>query len=243
MNPIRVGVNGAQGRMGSLSAEAVDRADDLDLVFTADRNDDLAVSIEKSGAEVVVDFTVPQAVFKNTMTVIQKGARPVVGTTGLTGEELEKIGKEIAEKKTGGIVAPNFSMGAVLMMKLAAEAANYYPDCEIIEMHHERKIDAPSGTSILTAEKIRGGRKKGTRPTGNDSSEEKGSRGSVHHGTRVHSVRLPGRVAHQEVIFGGAGESLLIRHDAVSRECFMPGLLLAIRRVVTLSALEVGLRL
>jgi 4-hydroxy-tetrahydrodipicolinate reductase len=256
MSTIKVGVNGARGRMGQITVSAVEAiavettgADGMSLAFGADKGDDLAALIAESQADVVVDFTIPAVVRDSVMTIIEAGARPVVGTTGLNQDDLEAIDAALKAVKLGGIVAPNFSVGAVLMMKLAAEAAAHFEACEIIEQHHPGKLDAPSGTAILTAGKIArmrppGGKEKPDAPPGAGPSpalNALSSRGEVFDGIPVHSVRMPGRVAHQEVIFGGTGETLTIRHDSISRECFVPGILLAIRRVMDLTGLEVGL--
>jgi 4-hydroxy-tetrahydrodipicolinate reductase len=239
--PLRVGVNGAAGRMGRITVVAIETAADQEVAFRVDSEDDLAAGIADSGADVVVDFTLPSVVFENVRTIIRCGARPVVGTTGLTADDLETIDASLRERGLGGIVAPNFSLGAVLSMKLAELAAPLFAECEIIEMHHEKKVDAPSGTAILTAERIAAAAACGkTSPAAAGGGE--GSRGGLFSGIPVHSVRLPGKMAHQEVIFGGMGETLTIRHDALSRECFLPGILHAIRRVSGISGLEIGLQ-
>lgn len=229
-----VGVNGAAGRMGKVTVAGIESQGDLELAFTTDKGDDLGRSIIEAGADVVVDFTVPEAVFRNTMTIIESGARPVVGTTGLTEDELEAIDTALRKRNLGGMAAPNFSLGALLMMKFAQEAARHMEACEIVELHHERKIDSPSGTSLLTAEKITGN----LRPRPEDTALSRGlARGAV----RIHSLRLPGQMAHQQVIFGGPGESLTLSHNAISRECFVPGILRAIREVSRCNGLQRGL--
>lgn len=235
---MRVGVNGFRGKMGAVTMAAVKNSDDMELVFGLDADDDLGRGIDEHQPDVVVDFTVPAAVFTNTMTIIEHGARPVIGTTGLGEEQLDKVRRALEERSMGGIVAPNFSLGALLMMKMASEAAVHFEACEIIEQHHPRKLDAPSGTALLTADLVS---RRETRS--GDSGRDDPSRGGLHQGIRVHSVRLPGRMAHQEVIFGGPGETLTLRHDAISRECFVPGILLAIRRVGDVDGLEVGLKI
>lgn len=247
MSTIKVGVNGARGRMGQITvaaveATAVETAGSMSLAFGADKGDDLAALIAESQADVVVDFTIPAVVCDSVMTIVESGARPVVGTTGLKPEDLDAVDAALKTRGLGGIVAPNFSVGAVLMMKLAAEAAAHFEACEIIEQHHPGKLDAPSGTAILTAGKVArllppGGEEVPDAPPRAGSP----SRGEVFDGIAVHSVRIPGRIAHQEVIFGGTGETLTIRHDSISRECFVPGILLAIRRVMDLTGLEIGL--
>jgi len=237
MSPIKVGVNGAKGRMGIISIAAVKNAEDMELAFGLDAGDDLGGGIDAFKPQVVVDFTTPSAVFANTMAIIDHGVRPVIGTTGLTEKELGAVRRRLEEKKIGGIVAPNFSLGALLMMKMASIGAEHFDSCEIIEQHHARKVDAPSGTARLTAKIISEGR-----PKGELSSGSAASRGGVHEGIRIHSIRLPGRMAHQEVIFGGEGETLTIRHDSISRESFVPGIVQAIRRVLEIEGLEVGLK-
>ncbi len=238
--PLRVGVNGAAGRMGAITVAAIEAASDQEVAFRTDSEDNLAAEISSSGADVVIDFTLPAVVFENVQTIIRCGTRPVVGTTGLTATDLETIDASLRERNLGGIVAPNFSLGAVLSMKLAELAAPLFADCEIIEMHHEKKVDAPSGTAILTAERIAAAA--GKTPSASGGGGE-GSRGALFSGIPVHSIRLPGKMAHQEVIFGGMGETLTIRHDALSRECFVPGILHAIRRVSGITGLEVGLQI
>ena len=201
---------------------------------------DLQSSIRESGAEVVVDFTAPGAVFGNTEAIIGMGVRPVIGTSGLLPEEVEELKVLATGKKIGGIIAPNFAVGAVLMMKFAAEAAKHLPDVEIIELHHEKKADAPSGTAIKTAAMISVSRGK---PSEISRGKEilPGARGARAEEVPIHSVRLPGLVAHQEVLFGGSSQTLSIRHDSIHRESFMPGVCLACRKVMDLDQLVYGL--
>ncbi len=202
---IDVAVSGAAGRMGETVCAAVERADDMALVGRADPLLGVALQDVLGDADVVVDFTQPDTAIHNARLCIEAGVHCVMGTTGAAFARLEGIGP-------GNLfVAPNFAIGAVLMMEAAKLAARHMPECEVVELHHDRKLDAPSGTAKRTAELIR----------------EAG--GNVHE--PIHSVRLPGLVAHQEVIFGGEGQTLTIRHDSISRESFMPGVLLAIRRV------------
>jgi len=245
MNTIRVGINGADGRMGRLVAHTVEHdAADMDLVLRTDVGDDLKARLHATPVDVVVDFTVPSVVFGNTMTIIESGARAVVGTTGLTADQVAAIDDAVGRAGTSAIIAPNFSLGAVLMMRLAREAAAFYRDCEIIELHHEKKVDAPSGTAKMTAREIAAAwRTEAGTQRNADAGATQPSRGMDSDGIQVHSVRLPGKMAHQEVIFGGTGETLTIRHDALSRECFAPGVLWAIRRVLEIEGLEVELAL
>jgi len=231
---IKVIVNGAQGRMGRVTEEAISQHEDFTLVAALNKKDDLAAQIAKHDADVVVDFTVPQAVFANAQTIIAAGARPVIGTTGLTDQQIETLANECQRKKLGAVIAPNFSLGAVLMMRYAQDAAKYLDDVEIIEMHHPLKLDAPSGTAIKTAHmmaKVRDQQK-----NQNDSA-----RGANYYNIPIHSVRLPGLFAHQMVIFGGYGETLTIKHDSTDRRAMMPGVCLACRKVMNLDSLIYGL--
>ncbi len=215
-NIIKVIVNGAKGKMGQETVKAVQKETDLMLVGQTDAGDDLAQVIKATGAEVVVDFTTPLTVMANIKTILQSGARGVVGTTGITEENLREV-RDLADKhKTGCLIAPNFAIGAVLMMQFAQQAIKYMPSAEIIEFHHEAKLDKPSGTSERTAHLM-----------GKD--------------VPIHSVRLPGLVAHQEVIFGGLGQTLTLRHDSISRESFMPGVIMAIRKIIKMKGLVHGL--
>ncbi|MBA2419715.1 MAG: 4-hydroxy-tetrahydrodipicolinate reductase [Thermoleophilaceae bacterium] len=213
---IGVAVSGAAGRMGRTVCEAVESADDLQLCGRADPALDTPLADVLGEAEVVVDFTTPETALANARECLEAGVHCVIGTTGADLTELEGVGS------ANLFYAPNFAIGAVLMMEAARLAAPHMPECEIVELHHDQKLDAPSGTAIRTAELI----------------AEAG--GSVHE--PIHSVRLPGLVAHQEVIFGGVGQTLSIRHDTISRESFMPGVLLAVRRIGSLDQrLTVGL--
>ena len=240
MSVIKVLVNGARGRMGCEVVAAVGLDQQLQLAGESDLGDDLESAIRESGAEVVVDFTAPGAVLGNAKVIIRMGVRPVIGTSGLLPEEVEKLKDLAAEKKIGGIIAPNFAVGAVLMMKFAAEAVKHLPDVEIIEMHHEKKTDAPSGTAIKTAAMISASR---TNPSEISQGKEilLGARGARADEVPIHSVRLPGLVAHQEVLFGGSSQTLSIRHDSIHRESFMPGVCLACRKVMDLDQLVYGL--
>lgn len=259
---IRVLVTGAAGRMGLEVLKTVWMADETELVGAIDvqgagrdiglmmgmgemglsLRSDLTGALDDLHPDVMVDFTSPQVVAKNVNLALQAGVRPVVGTTGLDAVELEKI-KELADAKgVGCVIAPNFAIGALLMIKFAAEAARYMPHVEIIELHHDRKLDAPSGTALMTAEKI--SKVRGDFQQGLTTETEKiacSRGGRFDGGIRLHSIRLPGLVAHQEVIFGGLGQTLTIRHDSISRESFMPGVLVAIRKVMDLNRMVYGL--
>jgi 4-hydroxy-tetrahydrodipicolinate reductase len=240
---IRVGVLGARGRMGVEVCKAVDGAQDLELVAQVDDGDWL-FNASDAAAEVVVDFTTPDVVMDNLHWCIDQGINVVVGTSGFTEQRLERVREWLAHKpEVGVIIAPNFGIGAVLMMEFAARAARFFESVEIIEQHHPRKIDAPSGTALSTASAIAAARAAANMPDMPDATKEEmtGSRGADVNGVRVHSVRASGLVAHQEVLFGTAGEILTIRHDSLDRASFMPGVLLAIREVVKRPGLTVGL--
>jgi len=237
---IRILVNGAQGKMGQQTVSAVKADKELELVAELGKQDNLLEAIKNSQAEVVVDFTTASAAYENAKQIIEVGVHPVIGTSGFLPEQIKEIVTACHEKKLGGIIAPNFSIGAVLMMKFSKDTAHYFKDVEIIELHHDGKEDSPSGTAIKTSEMITAGR--GKIPEKKVGTETlKGARGATNHGISIHSVRLPGLVAHQEVIFGGIGETLTIRHDSINRECFMPGVLLACKKVVGLDKLVYGL--
>jgi 4-hydroxy-tetrahydrodipicolinate reductase len=209
---IRVVVSGAAGRMGETVCKAVAEADDLELAGRADPALDTPLDDLLAEADVVVDFTTPDAAPANVRACVEAGTHAVVGTTGFDLDELRATAEAVrGDSGANVLVAPNFAIGAVLMMRFAAEAARHMPECEIVELHSERKLDAPSGTASRTAELVR----------------EAG--GNVHE--PIHSVRLPGLVAHQEVLLGGEGQTLAIRHDSLDRTSFMPGVLLAARRV------------
>lgn len=239
--PIRVLVSGAKGQMGQQSVAAVRAEAEMELVGESDLGDDLAEIIGSSGAQVVIDFTSPDAAYPNASIIIEAGVHPVIGTTGFKPEEVTQLQERCRKQKLGGVIAPNFALGAVLMMRFAQEAARFMPYVEIIELHHDGKAEAPSGTSIATAERIALVRPE--RPALKVESRElkPGARGAQGYPVPIHSVRLPGHVAHQEVILGGLGESLRIRHDSISRESFMPGVMLAVKKVVTLKELVHGL--
>ncbi|WP_018133275.1 4-hydroxy-tetrahydrodipicolinate reductase [Effusibacillus pohliae] len=258
---IRVVVVGAKGRMGREVVKTVLNDPQLELAGAVDRTlhqvdvgsvlglgdigvpfaNRLGECLVQSNADVMIDFTNPAAVRDNVYTALEYGVRPVVGTTGMSQDDLLAWDRILREKGIGGIVAPNFAIGAILMMKFAAMAARYLPHVEIIELHHDQKLDAPSGTALKTAEMIAAERQSVRQ--GHPDEEEKlaGARGADFDGMRIHSVRLPGYVAHQEVIFGGVGQTLTIRHDSISRESFMPGVALAAKKVMELTGLVYGL--
>lgn len=237
---IRVLVNGSQGKMGQEVIKVIQNNASLNLVATSGKNDNLYDKIKSSQAEVVIDFTTPSAVYENTQTIIKAGAHPIIGTTGLTSDQVEKLKQACAEKKLGGIIAPNFSIGAVLMMLFSKQAAQYFPNVEIIEFHHTAKKDSPSGTAVKTADMIAEAH---TIAAPQQAAHEivAGARGAVRHNVTIHAVRLPGFVASQEVIFGGLGETLRISHNPIHREAFMEGILLACKKVMALDRLVFGL--
>ncbi len=241
--PIRVGVLGARGRMGQQVCQAVDGADDLDLVAMVDAGDWL-FSVADAGAQVLVDFTHPDVVMDNVRFAVDQGIHAVVGTTGVTAQRLDTIRTWLADTpELGVLVAPNFGIGAVLSMRFAQLAARYYESAEVIELHHPGKADAPSGTAVRTAELIAQARAGAGLATVPDATTQAldGARGTDVDGIRVHSLRIAGMVAHQEIVFGTEGETLTIRHDSLSRSSFMPGVLLGVRSVAARPGLTVGL--
>ncbi|WP_377105119.1 4-hydroxy-tetrahydrodipicolinate reductase [Propionicimonas sp. T2.31MG-18] len=238
---MRVAVFGAGGRMGAEVCRAVEAADDLELVAAVDAGDDRS-TVE--AADVVVDFTVPDAVMNNVAWCVERGIHMVVGTTGFTQERLDRVRELTAARPgVGVLVAPNFSIGAVLMMHFAEQAARFFESAEIIELHHPNKVDAPSGTAQATATRIgRARAEAGLGPVPDaTTSGLPGARGAKVAGIHVHGVRLRGLIAHQEVLFGAEGETLTIRHDSLDRAGFMPGVLAAVRAVGGLPGLTVGI--
>ena len=240
---IKVGVLGANGRMGSEVVKAVSSAQGLDLVATLDVGDSLE-KLVTSGAEVVVDFTTPDAVMGNLDFLVKAGINVVVGTTGFDEKRIEKIQSLLKDHPAVGVlIAPNFAIGAVLMMEFAEKAARYFESAEIIELHHPDKVDAPSGTASRTAQLMSQARKNAglsKMPDATTTSID-GARGAIVGDVPVHSVRARGLVAHQEVIFGGLGETLTIRHDSLDRAGFMPGVILGIRKIIENPGLIHGL--
>lgn len=232
---ITVIVNGANGRMGQETVAAIQADPELSLVGALTHADDLADKLRTLKPDVVVDFTTPQSVFHNTKTIIDAGIRPVIGTSGLTIPQITELQDLCERQRLGGIIAPNFSIGAILMMRMAQLAAPYFPDAEIIEYHHTGKKDAPSGTALKTAQLI-GEYRKGT-----PVEKQGASRGVEEAGVTIHSVRLPGFVAAQTVIFGGDEETLTIEHHSTHRKSFMPGVRLACKKVMSLHAMVYGL--
>ena len=236
---MRVGVLGATGRMGRATCQAVEDAADLELVAAVARATGVG-ELLGAGAEVVVDFSRPEATAAAGRALLAEGVHLVSGTTGLADEVMDELANLAGKADHGNLVwAPNFALGAVLAMHFAAVAGRFYPAAEVIELHHQGKADAPSGTALRTARAIAAARDRGEAPAGSESVT--GVRGGEVDGVRVHSVRLPGLVAHQEVIFGGQGEVLTLRHDSLDRSSFMPGVLLAVRAVADRPGVTVGL--
>lgn len=239
---MRVAVFGAKGRMGAEVCAAVEAAADLELVAAVDAGDDR--SAVEQNAEVVVDFTTPDAVMDNLAWCIERGIHAVVGTTGFTYERLASVREQLAAKpEVGVVIAANFSIGAVLMMHFAEQAARFYESAEIIELHHPNKVDAPSGTAQATAGRIAAERAEAGLGSVPDATATglPGARGADVQGIHVHSVRLRGLIAHQEVLFGAEGETLTIRHDSLDRASFMPGVLLGIRNTASRPGLTLGI--
>ncbi len=246
---MRIAFIGAYGKMGQSMMQGVIAADDMDVVGAVDINGfgrdiaeivggekrgvlieaDMAEMIETKHPDILIDFTTPKAVKQDIEIALRHKKHIIVGTTGLSEEELREIDEKARKANRVVFVVPNFALGAVLMMNFAAAAAKHFPMVEVIELHHDQKKDAPSGTAIKTLEMMAREREKIRQGQVDEVEQIKGSRGGEYEGMRVHSVRLPGFVAHQEVIFGGRGQTLTIRHDSMNRESFVPGVLLAIR--------------
>ncbi len=260
MAKIKVLVTGACGKMGQEVVKAVLKDNDLTLVSAVDiRNvgkdigsvlggellgvevrGDLEEALHLDKPEVIVDFTIPMTILQNIQISLQAKVHAVVGTTGLSTQDLQEISDWCNTYGANVLVAPNFAIGALLMMRFAAEAAKYFPQVEIIELHHDQKLDAPSGTSIKTAEMIMNSRSESSKESIGEE-KIKGVRGGEMGGIHLHSIRLPGLIAHQEVIFGGQGQTLTIRHDSLSRECFMPGVVFAVKNISRRPGLTYGL--
>jgi 4-hydroxy-tetrahydrodipicolinate reductase len=237
---MRVGVLGAKGKVGATMVQAVEAADDLTFTAGVDAGDPLSLLID-SQTEVVIDFTHPDVVMDNLKFLIDNGIHAVVGTTGFTDERLSQVKAWLADKPGAVLIAPNFAIGAVLSMHFAKQAARFFESAEVIELHHPHKADAPSGTAARTARLIAEARK-GLPPNPDATSTGlEGARGADVDGIPVHSVRLAGLVAHQEVLFGTQGETLTIRHDSLDRTSFVPGVLLAVRTIRERPGLTVGL--
>ena len=249
---IRVIIAGFKGKMGQAACQMVLADPALDLVAVIDPSDKVdswqgvPVYNDKEtligiSADVWVDFTTPAVAYENTRFALENGFAPVVGTTGFTSQEIEELKEFSRSKNLGGLIAPNFALGAVLLMQFAAQAAKYFPNVEIIELHHDKKKDAPSGTAIKTAELMAQVRESVQQGASDEEELIAGARGANFDGMRIHSVRLPGLVAHQEVIFGNQGEGLTLRHDSYDRSSFMTGVNLGIKEVVKRHELVYGL--
>lgn len=262
---IKVLVCGAAGKMGQAVVRAVSAEAGLKLVSAIDRPDNpnigtdvgllcnigevgvslssgLKQAISKTSPDVMVDFTMPEIVFANAEIALKAGIRPVIGTTGMSKDDIKELSKLAKQNATGTIVAPNFALGAVLMMKFAKEASKYFGHAEIIEFHHDKKLDAPSGTAIKTAELMSEARKEFGRGSVKGKETIKGARGAAADANiHIHSVRLPSLIAHEEVLLAGTGQLLTLRHDSYDRTSFMPGVLLAIKKVINLDHLIYGL--
>ena len=240
---IKVAVLGARGRMGSEAVRAIEAAEDMTLVATLGRGDDLH-ELVTAGATHVVDLTVPDATEANVRFAVQHGIHAVVGATGWDDDRLDRLRPLLGEHPDVGVlIAPNFALGAVLAMRFAEMAAPYFTSAEVVELHHPRKLDAPSGTAAHTAARMATARRAARVPESPDATESDplGARGADVHGIRVHAVRLQGLTAHQEVLLGNSGEQLTIRHDSFDRSSFMPGVLLGLRQVADRPGLTHGL--
>ena len=258
---IRVVLTGAAGKMGKEVVKAIGRAEGLELVGAVSPNHagedigtiagldplgvaltpDLDAVLAATKPDVLVDFTNPDVVKGITLTALRHGVRPVVGSTGLSPADLDEIRVLTEAQGLGTLIAPNFAIGALLMMQFAQKAAQYFDHAEIIELHHNQKLDAPSGTAVKTAEVMLQAQPAFGATNVKDTEKLAGARGGETGGIRIHSVRLPGLLAHQEVMFGGLGQVLTIKHDAMSRDCYMPGVLLGIRKVMQIQGLVYGL--
>jgi 4-hydroxy-tetrahydrodipicolinate reductase len=256
-SPIRVAVHGAVGRVGQEVLRAVDSAQDMTLTVAIDRvpqaettglplhvpyYNDVREALNHAPSDVIVDFSLAAASLAMVPLALSAGARPVIGTTGITEEQVAYLDGLCRKHKRGGFLAPNFTIGAVLLTKLAALAAPYFDYVDLIEEHHEMKVDAPSGTALGIAKAIHEAHPERFSYNNPEREPVPGTRGADYEGISIHSARLPGRMAHHQVTFGGPGQSLTLRHDTNNRECYMPGVLMAVRKVVELNdGLTVGL--
>lgn len=258
---INVVIAGPRGKMGSEAVKMVRQEENFQLVACIDRKndgmrledieglpninvpiyEDTKTCFEETDADILIDLTVPAVAYEHTKSALEHDVRPVIGTTGFTEVQLEDLKNLAKEKRLGGLIAPNFAIGAVLMMQFSKMAAKYLPNVEIIEKHHDRKRDAPSGSAVKTAELIKEARSYKSQGHPEEKETFPGARGAEYEGMRIHSVRLPGLVAHQEVVFGGAGQTLSIKHDSYNRESFMDGIKLAMEEVMELEELIYGM--
>lgn len=230
---IKVIINGYKGKMGQEAVKAVTAEKNMQLVATCGRDDSLAKAIKTHNAQVVVDLTHPTSVKQNVITILENGAHAVVGTTGLTETDLNDIQTLAQSKQKAAIVCPNFAIGAILMMQLAAQAAKHLPEVEIIEYHHNQKVDAPSGTAIKSAEVIACSNPNINSTPLTQKEVITGSRGAMHKNIPIHAVRLPGQVADQDIILGGLGQTLTLSHRTSSRDAFMPGIIHCINKAAS----------
>lgn len=251
---IKVIIAGPRGKMGKEAIQMIEDTKEFQLVACLDRKnsegtndssipvyEDTEKCFSEVEADVLVDLTTPEVGFSHTEAALRHGIRPVVGTSGFKPEEISELEKLAATKKLGCIIAPNFAVGAVLLMQFAKMAAKYFPDVEIIEKHHDQKLDAPSGTAMKTLELIKENRTSKAQGHPNEKETLAGARGGESDGIRVHSVRLPGLVAHEEVLFGGNGQLLTLKHDSMNRQSFMEGIKMSINEVMELNHLVYGL--
>lgn len=261
MEKIKIIVAGPRGRMGSEAVKLVERTEQFELVAVVDHKhggkllseldgvstlpvpvfSDITTCLTEVKADVLIDLTTPEVGMHHTKTALEFGVRPVVGTTGFTQENLAELEDLCQEKEMGCIIAPNFALGAVLMMKFSQLAGRYFQDVEILELHHDKKLDAPSGTAVKTAEMIAQVREEKSQGHPDEKETLPGARGADFSGMRIHSVRLPGLIAHQQVMFGAQGQTLTIRHDSYDRVSFMSGVKLAVDTVMNLQTLVYGL--
>lgn len=235
----RIIVNGARGKMGVLACETLSEHTDFVVAGALSRHDNLAEAIDKLNANIVIDLTRADCVYRNALTIIECGAHPVIGTSGLTAEQVDELKQLCDAKQLGGIIAPNFSLGAILMMRFAAIAARYIDHVEIIEAHHPQKFDAPSGTAKKTAALINEGR--AAKAGFSAEKDKQGLEGITLPEIPIHSIRLPGILANQQVIFGNQGETLTLSHNSLDRSCFKSGILLCCQKVTELNSLVYGL--
>lgn len=236
--PISILVNGAFGKMGRLCVQTLRQHSDFSVVAECGRLDDLAIQLNKHRPDVVLDLTVASVALKNLVIIVAEGIRPIIGTSGLSEAKIEQAQKICQQQKLGGIVVPNFSIGAILLMRFAAQAAAYFDSAEIIEMHHPLKVDAPSGTAIKTAELLSAN---GHFSMPSPLAGAAAARGDVHQGVAIHSLRMQGVLAKQQVLLGNPGEQLMLEHSVIDRSAYMPGVLLSCRKVMALDQLIYGL--
>jgi len=236
---ITILVNGANGRMGTEAVQLVENTPDFHLVASGTEEHDLSQLIKEHRPDIVIDFTTAQVAYHNAKIIIEHNTRPVIGTSGFLPEQISELTQLCATKKLGGVIAPNFSIAVVLLQRCAQQIAAYLPHVEIIEMHHDGKLDAPSATAIKTAELLATVREKTPIKSCHETIAH--ARGALCHDIPIHAIRLPGVVAHLQTIFGNTGETLRLQHDSINRESFMPGVALACRKVMELNQLIYGL--